>query len=150
MWRFCFRPFIFIHIVLYCYRINIICYCYLNRFSFYLYCTCIVIICYCLCLCIICLCSAGAAHLLLGAAALRLLHKLHQKIIFLICGSPRVARTIITTIITNNGRRQGGVRKEEIQQRGTITLMRTVKKSHNIKWREKRLGWARWVRNIVV
>jgi hypothetical protein len=37
----------------------------------------------------------------------------------------------------NTGRRQGGVRKEEIQQWGTITLMRTVKKTHNIKLREK-------------
>ena len=43
--------------------------------------------------------SAGA-ELLLGAAALRLLHKLHQKIIFVICGSPRVARTITKVIIT--------------------------------------------------
>ena len=41
------------------------------------------------------------------------------------------------TITTNNGRRQGGVRKEEIQQWGTNTLMRTVKKTHNIKLREK-------------
>ena len=31
----------------------------------------------------------------------------------------------------------GGVRKEEIQLWGTNTLMRTVKKPHNIKLREK-------------
>ena len=37
-----------------------------------------------------------------------------------------------------------GVRKEEIQQWGTITLMRTVKKTHNIKLRENvRLGEVR-------
>mgnify|MGYP002809046001 CR=1 FL=1 len=40
-----------------------------------------------------------------------------------------------TTIIMDAGK--GGVRKEEIQQWGTITLMRTVKKTHNIKLREK-------------
>ena len=37
----------------------------------------------------------------------------------------------------NYGRRQGGVRKEEIQQCGTIALMRTVKNTHSIKLREK-------------
>ena len=31
---------------------------------------------------------------------------------------------------------KGGVRKEEIQQWGTNTLMRTVKQTHNIKLRE--------------
>ena len=36
---------------------------------------------------------------------------------------------------------KGGVQKEEIQQWGTITLMRTVKNTHNIKLRENvRLG----------
>ena len=38
----------------------------------------------------------------------------------------------------NHGRRQGGVWKEEILQWGTITLMRTVKNTHNIKLRDSK------------
>ena len=53
------------------------------------------------------------------------------------CNLKLLVGGILQSTTNNNGRRQGGVRKEEIQQWGTNTLMRTVKKTHNIKLREK-------------
>ena len=44
----------------------------------------------------------------------------------------------------NNGRQQEGVQKEEIQQCGTNTLMRTAKKSHNFILWEKLILNTEW------
>ena len=46
----------------------------------------------------------------------------------------------------NNGRQQEGVRKEEIQQWGTNTLMRSVKKTQNfILWEKAFIVWKKYL-----